>query len=103
MCNTLFDLGYLSVRLQIKNNHPPVSRTDLRFLRRWDKGKLTTALLEDCDLVEPDELRGAEDCEVMAVSALPEEPEWKCWAEGLRVERELLVPDCMCAGTRSIM
>lgn len=76
---------------------------NLRMMRRWEKGELTTALLDDCDLVEPDELRGAEDCEVMAVSALPEEPEWKCWAEGLRVEREeLLVPDCMCAGTRSI-
>jgi hypothetical protein len=44
--------------------------------KRNSKGQPTTPFLEDCDLVELDELRGADDCEVMAVSTLlPEEPE----------------------------
>ena len=35
---------------------------------------------------------------------LPEDPEWKCWAEGLRADREEVLPvDCMCARGRIIM
>jgi hypothetical protein len=58
--------------------------------------QLTTELL-DCDRPELDELRGAEDCEVMADSTLLPEPVEKCWADGLRCERdETLEVDCMC-------
>jgi hypothetical protein len=34
---------------------------------------------------------------------LPEDPEWKCWAEGLRADREVLPVDCMCARGQIIM
>lgn len=58
--------------------------------------QLTTELL-DCGRPELDELRGAEDCEVMADSILLPEPEEKCWADGLRwVRDETLEADCIC-------
>lgn len=34
----------------------------------------------------------------MAESILLPDPEGKCWAEGLRWEREMLEPDCMWEG-----
>lgn len=53
--------------------------------------KLTTALLDGCDLDElDDELRGAEDCEVMAESPLLPELVEICWGGGLLEPGSLL-------------
>lgn len=47
--------------------------------------ELTTTVLDCWDLDElDDELRGAEDWDVMAVSTLLPEPVEKCWGGGLR-------------------
>lgn len=59
----------------------------------YPRGSLTTALLDGCDLAELEELRGAEDKEVMVESTLLPEADEKCWAEGLRWDRE---EECMC-------
>lgn len=47
--------------------------------------RLTTTVLDCWDLDElDDELRGADDWDVMAVSTLLPEPVEKCWGGGLR-------------------
>ena len=65
---------------------------------------LTTAFLDGCDLDELDEeLRGAEDCEVMTESTLLPELVEKCWGGGLlepgsppgRWERDEWEADCI--------